>query len=97
MPAVHRERDTRECGAITISSATRTYIENELVALEGDEDNHSGQLSPKQKGEIISTGFTRVYVEGKKIAVVGDDAKADLLHAPPLTKPKTGASKTFVG
>ena len=90
MALVHRNNDSRVCGAITITSATSTYIEGELVALDGDGNSHTG-------GNIIASGFSNVYVENKKVSVKGDPASSDSFHPSPPTTTEGSADNTYVG
>lgn len=93
MALVHRDTDSRICGASTIATASHTYVEGLLIARDGDPNSHGG-------GAINAVGFTNVYAEGIKVSVKGDPAAPDgLCPIPPHCNPLTvgSASNTYVG
>lgn len=94
MPEVHRVGDLRECLAITLESGNgaEVYVENQLWAVEGDPNDHTG-------GELRSVVGSTVFINNLKVIVKGDQANADLLHPEPETwvtgPPATFASSVF--
>jgi hypothetical protein len=93
MPGVHRQDDSRFCGATTIVTGQSTvYVEGKLVAVEGDMNSHGG-------GALQSVyGDGSVTIENKKIIVaVGDKAAGDnKKHPAPPTDPKGHSSTVIV-
>ena len=85
MPGVHRDTDTRFCGAITIvEGQSSVLVENLLWAVENDPNSHGdGQLKAVY-------GVPYVTIEGKKvICAVGDKAQSDdQEHSPGQTDPR---------
>jgi hypothetical protein len=72
MPAVHRNGDSRSCGATTIVTGQGTvYVNNKLVSVQGDKNTHiNGAL-------LASVNPGTVFAENKEIVVVGSDASGD--------------------
>jgi hypothetical protein len=77
MPAVHRNGDSRACGATTVVSGQSTvYVNNELVAVENDPNSHGAG------GLNASVNPGTVFIEGKEMVVNGSTAGADSLCVP---------------
>lgn len=90
MTGVHRNGDTRFCGASTIvSGQSSVYVNGVLAAVEGDPESHGA-------GNLISIVGSSVFIEGKKIIVLGDTATIDnAFHPPGQTDPATVSSSVF--
>ena len=75
MPKIHRDTDSRACGAGTVVSGQSTvYANGLLVSVDGDPNNHgAGNLS---------AACNEVYVNGIFVGNVGDGAAADGLCVP---------------
>lgn len=76
MTQVHRNGDSRACGASTIVSGQGfVFVDGQLWSVEGDPDSHGGgNLSP---GQIAA-----IYIDGKRVIGVGDAAAPDALCIP---------------
>jgi hypothetical protein len=95
MPAVHRDQDSRSCGAKTnVTNQSSVYVNNILAAVVGDQDTHDGN-----KGTFIGGLSNNVYVENKLIIVVGDDAQTDRVGSTTHnnTNAADGSSDVFCG
>lgn len=93
MPGVHRDGDSRFCGAVTIVTGQSTVkVEGKLVAVEGDESDH------RPGGALISVYGSTVKIGGKKVIVaVGDKASPDSKrHPAPPTDPSTASTTVIV-
>lgn len=95
MPEVHRNGDSRACGATTVvSGQSSVYVNDKLVAVETDPNSHgAGGLNAS-----INPGT--VFIEGKEMVVNGSSAAADSLcptlggsHCAPSAT--SGSSDTF--
>ena len=42
MPGVHRNSDSRACGAVTQSSSTKVRVNGRDIVLQGDNNSHGG-------------------------------------------------------
>jgi len=72
MAAIHRQDDSRTCGATTIVSGQSTvYAGGKLISVDGD-NNTDG-------GGALSTSHSNITINGKGIIVVGDSAAPDSL------------------
>lgn len=69
MPNVHRNNDSRSCGAKTIGTGSQVFVNNQPVAIDGDINTHGG-------GRLKAT-TSNVRVNGKNIAVRGDNSGRD--------------------
>jgi|APGre2960657373_1045057.scaffolds.fasta_scaffold69924_2 uncharacterized Zn-binding protein involved in type VI secretion len=95
--AIHRQDDSRICGATTVvTGQTTVYANGKLVAVNGDKNTHG------EGGLIAAT--KQVYIAGKMVVNLGDSAAQDNLcgvigqpatHCDPYTT--TGSSNVFVG
>lgn len=82
---VHRHGDLRECGASTIATTSKTFVNSKLVAVHGDMSNHGGS------GLVCSS---TLYVEGKPVAKIDDTASpCNVPHS--NTKAIMGSGDTF--
>jgi uncharacterized Zn-binding protein involved in type VI secretion len=87
MPLIHRNNDSRSCGALTIASQTKVSVAGQAVALVGDVESHGG-------GAFNENG-RKVSIDGIHVVCVGDSAATDsLLHPNPSAA--TGFSKFSV-
>ncbi len=94
MPAIHRNKDKRNCGAETVvSNQTNVFVNNQLVAVDGDPNSHGA-------GELIA-GSNAVFINNKLVVNhTPDQANADsLCPVPPHCNPETaeGSPDVFVG
>jgi uncharacterized Zn-binding protein involved in type VI secretion len=81
---IHRNGDTRACGAATIASQSKLTFGGQAAALQGDVESHSG-------GAFNNSGRPITY-QGKTLIAVGDSAAADVpLHN--NTQAATGFAK----
>jgi uncharacterized Zn-binding protein involved in type VI secretion len=72
MAAIHRQDDSRSCGATTIVSGQSTVkAGGKLISVDGDENTDGG-------GALI-TSHGSIRINGKGIIVVGDNAVEDSL------------------
>ena len=76
MVQVHRNGDSRACGASTaVSGQGFVFVNGKLWSVEGDLNSHGGgSLSP---GKIAA-----IYINGKRVIGVGDSAASDDLCIP---------------
>lgn len=95
MSGVHRNTDSRACGASTVSAQGRNvYVNNLLWSINGDPNSHGA-------GNIIAA-VNNVFIGGIMAVNIGDSAVPDAL-CPPLggahCAPTTtgGSSNVFVG
>lgn len=78
MPGIHRNGDSRACGATTVVSGQSTvFINDKLVSVQGDPNSHgAGDLNAS-----INPGT--VFINDIEMVVNGSSAAADSL-CPPL-------------
>jgi uncharacterized Zn-binding protein involved in type VI secretion len=75
MTAIHRNTDSRACGAGTVVAGNSTVFANGLlVSVNGDPNSHGGGS--------LSASTNQVFVEGKMVVEVGDSASPDALCIP---------------
>jgi len=88
MAGVHRNGDSRACGATTVvTNQSTVYANGKLVAVQTDPNSHgAGGLNAS-----INPGT--VFIEGKEMVVNGSSAAADSL-CPILAGPHCGPSAT---
>ena len=68
--AIHRQDDSRSCGATTIVSGQSTvYAGGKLISVDGDLNSHGGGA--------LAAATKDVFVNGKMVVNVGDSASAD--------------------
>jgi len=95
MTAVHRNTDSRACGASTVVSGNGSvFANNLLVSVNSDPNSHGA-------GNLIAS-TNNIFAENKKVVEVGDSAAADDLcpplggdHCEPVST--TGSDNVFVG
>lgn len=79
MPGVHRNNDSRKCGARTrVVGQSTVFINGKLCAVDGDPNSHGGgNLKPVY-------GAKNVYIEDKRIiCALGDTAYNEDRHDHP--------------
>jgi hypothetical protein len=75
MAGVHRNKDSRACGATTkVSGQSNVYADNLLVSVNGDPNSHGGGA--------LSASCNQVYVNNIMVVDNGDSASADALCDP---------------
>lgn len=92
---VHRDTDSRACGAATISTqAKNVFVNNLLWSINGDPNSDGG-------GSLIAA-TNQVYIGGTMVVNVGDSSSPDSLcpipggpHCAPSAT--TGSSNVYVG
>ena len=92
---IHRDTDSRACGASTVVKGQGTVFANGLlVSVDQDPNSHgAGALSARCK---------QVFVNGKMVVIVGNSASPDSL-CPPLggahcaPASSSGSGNVFVG
>lgn len=86
--AIHRNNDSRACGASTIVSGQRkVFVNGELASVIGDPNSHGGgRLS-------ASNNDGTVYINNALVVLLGSSASADKL-CPPLGPPHCNPSAT---
>lgn len=95
MTNVHRDTDSRTCGAATIVAGQSTvYCNNLLISVDGDPNSHGGGS--------LSASVNQVYINNIMIVEVGDSAAPDALcppiggaHCGPASA--SGSPDVFVG
>jgi uncharacterized Zn-binding protein involved in type VI secretion len=95
MPAIHRNSDSRSCGATTIVSGQSTVFANgKLVSVNDDLNTHG-------KGNLIAA-CKNVFINGKMVVINENSASADSLcpdeggdHCAPSAS--SGSDDVFVG
>lgn len=78
MAQVHRDSDSRSCGAsTTVVGQTTVFANGLLIAVQGDPNSHGG-------GSLdASVNPGTVFIEGKELVVVGSSASPDGLCPDP--------------
>ena len=72
---VHRQDDSRACGATTVvTGQTTVKAGGKLIAVDGDLNNHGGGA--------LQAATNKVYINGKMVVNVGDSADPDDLCIP---------------
>tara|TARA_R110000782_G_scaffold45542_2_gene101066 strand:- start:1875 stop:2168 length:294 start_codon:yes stop_codon:yes gene_type:complete len=71
MPGVHRNSDSRACGAVTQSSSTKVRVNGRDIVLQGDNNSHGG--GP------LRASVTNVRANGKPIIILNNSAAPDSL------------------
>jgi uncharacterized Zn-binding protein involved in type VI secretion len=89
MAAVHRNNDSRSCGARTKAQSSRVFVNNQPVSIEDDPNTHGG-------GALIAS-VSNVRVNNKKIIVLNDSAKPDAkCPGPNHCNPKASSASSDV-
>lgn len=75
--AVHRNGDSRACGAsTTVTNQSSVYVNNKLVAVQGDPNSHGG-------GDLnASVNPGTIFAENIEVVFNGSTADADALCIP---------------
>jgi hypothetical protein len=95
MPSVHRNTDSRACGATTVSAQSRNVFVNGLLwSINGDPNSHGG-------GALVAA-TKNVFIGGVAVCNNNDSATPDALCAPlggAHCAPSAvgGSSNVFVG
>lgn len=72
MSGVHRNTDSRACGATTgVTGQSTVYVNNKKVSVNGDPNSHGGGS--------LNASCNNVYAEGIEVVVEGNSASADAL------------------
>lgn len=72
MPQVHRNGDSRVCGASTVASAYKNvFVNTQPISVDGDPNSHGG-------GNLTASN-RNVYVGGKLVVLNGNGASPDNL------------------
>lgn len=93
--SVHRDTDSRACGASTVSAQSKNvFVNNLLWSINGDPNSHGG-------GNLIAA-VNQVFIGGIMCVNVGDSASPDGLCAPLggahcAPSATGGSSNVFVG
>ena len=86
MTAIHRNGDSRACGASTVVAGNSTvFANNKLVSVNGDPNSHGGGS--------LGASTNQIFVQNKMVVEVGDSAAPDAL-CPPLGGAHCGPSST---
>lgn len=73
MPEVHRDKDSRSCGATTnVIGQSTVYLNGKLVSVEGDTCSHGGGALK------ADTNIGNWYINGKKVVFKNSSASPDL-------------------
>ena len=96
MSKIHRDGDSRVCGATTkVIGQSTVYLDGKLVAVEGDPNTHGN-------GGLIANDDTTVFINNKKIIIHLASANKDDLcdsDGPPHCEPATseGSETGYTG
>ena len=93
--AIHRDTDSRNCGAkTTVTGQGTVYANKLLVSVNADPNDHGA-------GDLTAA-CNQVFVNGKMVVIIGNSASADSLcptdndnHCNP--KSSSGSGNVFVG
>jgi hypothetical protein len=76
MPSVHRDTDSRSCGAATVSAQGKSVFVNGLLwSVNGDPNSHGGGA--------LSAATNKVYIGGIAVCNNNDSAAPDALCPDP--------------
>ena len=88
MPSVHRNTDSRACGALTtVIGQSTVYVNNLLWAVEFDTDTHcdpKGPLKPTKR---------QIFIQNKNVIVVNDGFHANDFEPPLCIIPHSPTAK----
>lgn len=95
MTAIHRNTDSRSCGASTVVTGNGSvFANNLLVSVNGDPNSHGGGS--------LSASTNQIFAENLMVVEVGDSASPDALciplggaHCGPSSA--SGSTNVFVG
>lgn len=71
MPGVHRNGDSRACGATTIASNPNVYVNSKLAAVDGNPNSHGGGA--------LKAANPNVFIGGILVVVNKNSASPDAL------------------
>lgn len=71
MPGVHRDGDSRACGASTLASNPNVYVNNKLAAVDGNPNSHGGGA--------LSAACNNVYIGNILVVIQTNSAAPDSL------------------
>jgi len=88
---IHRQGDSRICGAATVNTQTTVRANGRFISIDGDPNTHGG-------GALIATETVgRVRIAGIPIILNGDPAKPDsLCPIPPHCGPDASSASPNV-
>tara|TARA_R110001592_G_scaffold174959_1_gene413929 strand:+ start:1427 stop:1708 length:282 start_codon:yes stop_codon:yes gene_type:complete len=92
MAAVHRDTDSRSCGASTNAANPNVYTNNLLTAIDGNPNSHGG-------GGLVAAN-PNVFIGGKLTVIMGNDANPDsFCPIPPHCNPAatSGSGNVYIG
>ena len=74
---VHRQGDSRACGAATVTQCTNVRVNNRFISIDGDTNSHGG-------GALRATDTVgKVRVNAKPVILQSDPANSDALCPDP--------------
>ena len=85
MPEVHRNGDSRACGASTIAQCNNVFTNNKLTSIDGNPNSHGGGS--------LNAANPNVYIGGTLVVIKGNGASPDSL-CPIPGGPHCGPSAT---
>lgn len=71
MAGVHRNGDSRACGASTIASNPNVFVNNKLAAVDGNPNSHGGGN--------LNAANPNVFIGNKLVVINGNSASPDAL------------------
>ncbi len=71
MAGVHRNGDSRACGASTIASNPNVFVNNKLAAVDGNPNSHGGGS--------LNAANPNVFIGNKLVVINGNSAAPDAL------------------
>lgn len=93
MPQVHRDTDSRSCGASTNAANPNVWTNDLLTAIDGNLNSHGGGA--------LQAANPNVYIGGKLVVInAPNNASPDAFcPIPPHCNPKTagGSPNVFIG
>lgn len=94
MASVHRDGDSRACGASTIASNPNVYVNSKLASVDGNPNSHGGGA--------LGAANPNVYIGGILVVIKGNGAAPDGLcpipggsHCAPSAT--GGSPDTYIG
>jgi len=94
MAAVHRDTDSRSCGASTIAANPNVFTNNLLTAIDGNPNSHGG-------GGLVAAN-PNVFIGNKLTVIQGNGANPDSLcpipggpHCSPSAT--SGSGNVYIG
>ena len=93
MPQVHRDTDSRSCGAKTVAANPNVYTNHLLTAVDGNPNTNGGGA--------LKAANPNVYIGGVLVVInAPNDASPDTFcPIPPHCNPKTagGSNNVYIG